>query len=80
MTDTQGAFTMTDNELDAVYTALCNTMTELGEAHAALYLARFALLAIDALGDAPLALKLVDAARDGSLRRGSETDTLRAGG
>lgn len=56
---------MTDNELDAVYTRLCSTMTELGEADAALYLARFALLAIVRLGDAAAADALIDAAAQG---------------
>ena len=39
---------MTDTELDTVYTPLCKTMTRLGEPNAPLFLARFALLAIDA--------------------------------
>jgi hypothetical protein len=56
---------MTDSELDAVYTQLCKTMTELGEAHAPLYLARFALLAIDRISDAQAAMRLVADARDG---------------
>lgn len=56
---------MTDNELDIVYTRLCKTMTELGEAHAPLFLARFALLSIDRIGDADTVLQLVDDARDG---------------
>lgn len=55
---------MTDSELDIVYTQLCKTMTELGEAHAPLFLARFALLAIDRIGDADAALRLVTDARD----------------
>ena len=42
---------MTDSELDAVYTRLCKAMTQLGEANAPLFLARFALLAIDRIGD-----------------------------
>lgn len=50
---------MTDSELDTVYTALCKTMTGVGEARAPLYLARFALLAIAALDDAPKALSLI---------------------
>ncbi len=56
---------MTDSDLDLVYTRLCRTMTALGEAKANLYLARFALLAIDRLGDRDTALALVDAAADG---------------
>lgn len=55
---------MTDSELDAVYTRLCKTMTELGEANASLFLARFAMLAIDRIGDPAIALTLIDAASD----------------
>jgi hypothetical protein len=56
--------TMTDTELDAVYTRLCHTMTRLGEPQAALFLARFALLAIDRIGDADSAQRLIDAAAE----------------
>ena len=56
--------TMTDTELDAVYTRLCKTMTQLGAADAPLFLARFALLAIDRIGDADAAQRLIDAAAD----------------
>ena len=55
---------MTDLELDAVYTRLCTAMTGLGEANAALFLARFALLAIAHIGDAEVARLLIDAAAD----------------
>jgi hypothetical protein len=50
---------MTDSELDTVYTALCKTLTSAGESDAQLYLARFAMLAINALDDAPKALSLI---------------------
>lgn len=55
---------MNDSELDAVYTRLCKTMTELGAERSPLFLARFALLAIVELGDPALALRLVDAAAE----------------
>ena len=55
---------MTDTELDAVYTRLCTTMTQLGEPVAPLFLARFALLAIDRIGDAEAAQRLIDAAAE----------------
>jgi hypothetical protein len=42
---------MTESELDDVYTRLCKTMTEIGEAGSALFLARFALLAIMKIDD-----------------------------
>lgn len=56
---------MTDAELDTVYTRLCKTMTQVGEANAPMFLARFALLAIEKIGDADVSLKLIDAASDG---------------
>jgi len=62
---------MTDSELDTVYTQLCKTMTELGEAHAPLFLARFALLAIDRIGDADAVMHLVADAREGMSRETS---------
>lgn len=55
---------MTDSELDTVYTRLCKTMTEVGEAQAPLFLARFALLAIEQIGNADATLGLIAAARD----------------
>jgi hypothetical protein len=55
---------MTDSELDVVYTRLCKTMTELGEPNTPLFLARFALLAIERIGNAQTALGLIDAARE----------------
>ncbi|CAM3806509.1 hypothetical protein [Polaromonas hydrogenivorans] len=55
---------MTDSELDAVYTRLCKTMTQLGENNAQLFLARFAMLAIDRLGNSEVAQQLIDAAAE----------------
>jgi hypothetical protein len=54
-----------DADLDASYTNLCKTMTTLGEAQVPLFLARFALLAIDRIGDAHAAEQLIAAAADG---------------
>ena len=56
---------MTEAELDIVYTRLCKTMTQLGEAKASLFLARFALLAVGEMKDADASLRLIDAASDG---------------
>ena len=53
---------MTEAELDAAYTHLCKTMTELGEARAPLFLARFALLAMVRIGDADVVQEMTDAA------------------
>jgi hypothetical protein len=53
---------MTEAELDAAYTHLCKTMTELGETRAPLFLARFALLAMTRIGDAGVVQSLTDAA------------------
>lgn len=55
---------LTTAELDQVYTHLCKTMTRLGEGNAALFLARFALLAIARIGEAEAALRLVEAAAE----------------
>lgn len=55
---------MTDQQLDAVYTALCATMTTLGEPNAPLFLARFALLAIESIGDAQAVERLIAAAAE----------------
>ncbi len=55
---------MTDSELDAVYTRLCKTMTQLGETRAPLFLARFAMLAIERLGSGEVAQQLIDAAAE----------------
>ena len=51
---------MNDRELDAVYTRLCRTMTELGVDKASLFLARFALLAIEQIGDPVASMRIVD--------------------
>jgi hypothetical protein len=55
---------MTDSELDAVYTRLCKTMTQLGENNAPLFLARFTMLAIDRIADGEVVQQLVDAAAE----------------
>jgi hypothetical protein len=56
---------MTDSDLDTVYTRLCRTMTQLGEANTSLFLARFAMLAIDTIDDPDVALTLIDGASEG---------------
>ena len=53
---------MTEAELDAAYTHLCKTMTELGETRAPLFLARFALLAMVRIGDTAAVQGLIDSA------------------
>lgn len=50
---------MKDADLDALYTRICHTMTELGEEQAALYLARFALLAMTQMGDRTMVERLL---------------------
>jgi hypothetical protein len=40
-------------------------MTGVGEASASLFLARFALLAIDTIGDRDVSLRLIEEAREG---------------
>jgi hypothetical protein len=53
---------MTDAQLDGVYTALCTTMTRLGEANAPLFLARFALLAVEHIDDTTALQRMIEAA------------------
>ncbi|RQS20748.1 hypothetical protein [Burkholderia sp. Bp8998] len=50
---------MTDTERDVLYTDLCRTMTRIGETDASLFLARFALLAIEAIDDATTVARLI---------------------
>jgi hypothetical protein len=59
-----GSMTMSDHELDHLYTVLCKTMTQLGEKQAPLFLARFALLAIPAIKDAGLVRQLISDASE----------------
>lgn len=56
---------MNDSELDAVYTRLCKTMTQLGADKSPLFLARFALLAIGQIGDPDTVTHMVDDAAAG---------------
>jgi hypothetical protein len=56
---------MTESELDTIYTQLCRTMTDLGEARAPLFLARLVLLAIGEIDDAAAAQRLIADAREG---------------
>ena len=50
---------MTEAELDEIYGRLCESLTAAGEAAAPLILARFALLAMVALGDAGRVRELI---------------------
>ncbi|CAD6559921.1 hypothetical protein LMG28727_06979 [Paraburkholderia kirstenboschensis] len=56
---------MTDSDLDSVYTRLCKAMTQVGEANTPLFLARFAMLAIDTIDNSAIALNLIDDASEG---------------
>jgi hypothetical protein len=51
--------TVSESELDSIYTRLCKTMTELGEAESSLFLARFALLAVIKIDDAAAVERLI---------------------
>lgn len=54
---------MIESDLDALYGELCRTLSEVGEAHAPLLLARFALLAIEQIGDPERVRALLASAR-----------------
>lgn len=56
---------MTEIELDNLYTELCHTMASVGEQRAPLLLARFALLAMGAIGNADVVQGLLRDAADG---------------
>ncbi|MCA8099192.1 hypothetical protein [Burkholderia contaminans] len=56
---------MTDTERDILYTDLCHAMTRIGEADASLFLARFALLSIEAIGEPATVARLIADAGDG---------------
>lgn len=56
---------MTDIELDNLYTELCHAMGGLGEQRSPLFLARFALLAMGAIGKADVVQGLLRDAADG---------------
>ncbi|MES2069333.1 MAG: DUF2783 domain-containing protein [Pseudomonadota bacterium] len=56
---------MNEQDIDRLYTALCNTMTEVGAERSPLLLARFALLAMLHIGDAAIVEKMIADARDG---------------
>ena len=56
--------TLSDRDLDAVYTDFCNTMTLVGEADAQQFLARFALLAMTHIGEREVISDLIAAAAD----------------
>ncbi|WP_244818320.1 hypothetical protein [Caballeronia sp. Lep1P3] len=56
---------MTASDLDIVYTRLCKTMTQLGQPNTSLFLARFAMLAIDKIDDPAVVLNLIDDASEG---------------
>ncbi|VWD58290.1 hypothetical protein BLA50215_06998 [Burkholderia lata] len=66
---------MTDTERDTLYTDLCRTMTRIGEADASLFLARFALLSIEAIGDAATVARLIADASDGLPDAGTQAPT-----
>ncbi|KAB0649276.1 hypothetical protein [Burkholderia diffusa] len=66
---------MTDTERDVLYTNLCRTMTRIGETDASLFLARFALLAIEAIGDAATITRLIADAGDGLPDTGAPAPT-----
>jgi hypothetical protein len=52
-------------ERDAVYTALCYTVTAVGEKGESLFLARLALLLIERVGDINTAMRMIDEAKEG---------------
>jgi hypothetical protein len=72
---------MTEAELDSLYGELCLALSQVGEAGAALFLARFALLAIDEIDNAERVRVLLMSAVDLQSRpdgsNGQSADTER---
>ncbi|RXV73152.1 hypothetical protein D1006_12955 [Burkholderia stabilis] len=66
---------MTDAERDTLYTDLCRTMTRIGEADASLFLTRFALLSIEAIGNTATVARLIADASDGLPETGMPAST-----
>ena len=54
---------MTETALERLYTLLCETLTAEGEANTQAYLARFALLAMQAIDDEAVVVSLIEKAR-----------------
>jgi hypothetical protein len=55
---------MKEQVLDDIYTALCASITAVGESHAPLFLARFALLASERISDVAVVESLIAKARE----------------
>jgi len=55
---------MTEDDLDEFYSELCRALSAVGAERAPLLLARFALLAVEALDDRARARQLLASARD----------------
>ena len=55
---------LSELELDSVYTQFAKTMTAIGEDRSRLFLARFALLAMNAIGEAGVIERLIAEAAD----------------
>ncbi|MCA8272182.1 hypothetical protein LGN17_06585 [Burkholderia sp. AU30280] len=66
---------MTDTERDTLDTDPGRTMTRIGEADASLFLARFALLSIEAIGDATTVARPIADASDGLPDAGMQSST-----
>jgi len=66
---------MTESDLDSRYGEVCRAVSEVGEARAPLFLARFALLAIGHIDDPERVRALLASARDlGAVDRPSTAD------
>jgi hypothetical protein len=65
-----------ESELDSVYGEVCRAISEVGEAHAPLLLARFALLAIGEIGDVERVRRILTSARDCEAAATNEADYM----
>lgn len=60
--------TMTASDLDNLYTAMCRRLTNLGVEQTPLYLARFALLAMEHIDNPSVIANLIESAGSGLQR------------
>jgi hypothetical protein len=63
-----------ESDLDSLYGEFCRALSDVGEAHAPLLLARFALLAIAEIGDVERVQRILTSARDCEAAENSQND------
>jgi hypothetical protein len=65
-----------ESDLDSLYGEFCRALSDVGEAHAPLLLARFALLAIAEIGDVERVQRILTSARNCEAAATNEADHM----